>query len=405
MRTQKGSLAQPMSLQERIHFLDIVRGFAMLGIIIANYFLIVESVKGFEMGSSNIVQTFVSQFVDGKFVTLFSFLFGVGFMIFMNRAVTRVKNPNTLFARRLTILLGFGILHITLVWVGDILAFYALTGFLLLGFYKCKPQTILRWIIALISLQLLIPIVSAIYQSFMPQSSDMSGFVDFVLNSHNSNLTYLQSITARWVDMKVMFSTAFSTVYSMFLMYLLGVYFVKMEFFKDMIAKRQLWMRIWIVCTIAFVVTESVSLFTNYSGEPAGIAMQLSSVLMQSGGLAGSMFYMSTLAMLLLFIPGSQKVLMLFTKVGRMSLTCYLLHSIIGTWLLLGYGLNLATRIQPVGTLMMAIAVYAFLTLFSTFWLKKFKYGPMEFVWRKLTYGKSTERAKTSVPSIGESVR
>ncbi|OWR32021.1 hypothetical protein CDO73_06000 [Saccharibacillus sp. O23] len=404
MNRQKESLAQPMSLQERIHFLDIVRGFAMLGIIVVNYFLMVDSAKGVDMESGGTVRNLVSQFAEGKFVTLFSFLFGVGFMIFMNRALTRVRHPNRLFARRLTVLLGFGVLHVTLVWVGDILAFYALTGFLLLAFYKCRPQTILRWIIALIAFQLLLPVINLFYQSISAQSSGMTDFADFVLSSHNSSLTYFSSIGARWLDMKAMFASSFSTVYSMFLMYLLGVYFVKVDFFKDMFAKKRLWTRIWIISTIAFAFTEGVSLLTAGISYDNRIAMELSGVVTQMGGLTGSMFYMSTLAMLL-YVSGAQKGLMIFTKVGRMSLTCYLLHSIIGTWVLLGYGLNLSERIEPIGTLAISFAVYAALTLFSTFWLKKFKYGPMEFVWRKLTYGKVKPNPQTISPSIGESVR
>lgn len=405
MNKQKESLAQPMSLQERIHFLDIVRGFAMLGIIIVNYFLMVDSAKGFDMESGGIVRNLVSQFAEGKFVTLFSFLFGVGFMIFMNRALTRVRHPNRLFARRLTVLLGFGVLHITLVWVGDILAFYALTGFLLLAFYKCWPQTILRWIIVLIAVQLLLPVINVFYPSISTQSSGIADFADFVLSSHNVSLTYFDSIGARWLDMKVMFASSFSTVYSMFLMYLLGVYFVKMDFFKDMFAKKRLWTRIWLISTAAFVVTEIVSLRTADLSYDNRIAMELSGVVTQMGGLTGSLFYMSTLAMLLLYVPRVQKGLMVFTKVGRMSLTCYLLHSVIGTWLLLGYGLNLSERIQPTGTLAVSFAVYALLTLFSTFWLRKFKYGPMEFVWRKLTYGKVKSNPQTLSPSVGESIR
>lgn len=95
----------------------------MLGIIIVNYFLIVDSVKGFDMNSSDLVHNLVSTFAEGKFITLFSFLFGVGFMIFMDRAVERVEHPRMLFARRLLILFCIGLLHITFIWVGDILTF------------------------------------------------------------------------------------------------------------------------------------------------------------------------------------------------------------------------------------------------------------------------------------------
>lgn len=163
MTVQKEGHGQPVSLRERVHFLDIVRGFALLGIIIVNYFLIVDSVKGFEMTYDDVLHNLVSWFAEGKFVTLFSFLFGVGFMIFMDRAAQKVDSPNKLFARRLSILLGFGILHITFVWVGDILTFYAVSGFLLLAFYKRTAKTVLRWIIALIVFQFLTPVFTMLY--------------------------------------------------------------------------------------------------------------------------------------------------------------------------------------------------------------------------------------------------
>jgi len=398
MNAQKEGHAQPMNLRERVHFLDIVRGFAMLGIIIVNYFLIVDSVKGFEMASDDVVHNMVSWFAEGKFVTLFSFLFGVGFMIFMNRALQRVKSPNKLFARRLTILLGFGVLHITFVWVGDILAFYAVTGFLLLIFYKCKPRTLLRWIVALLAIQFLIPVITMLYNVMNTAATEIPKFAEFALSCHDSSLSFLASIGARWSDMKTMALSSFSTVYSMFLMYLLGVYFVKMELFKNMNEKKHIWNRIWIICTIAFLITESSMLLVGPFPSEDMLWTEIFAVLGQNGGLTGSMFYMSTLAMLFLHVSRMQGVLMIFTKVGRMSLTCYLLHSIIGTILWLGYGFGLAEHIQSAGTLVIGLAVYVVLVIFSTLWLKQFKYGPMEFIWRKLTYGKVNEFPRPAAP-------
>lgn len=237
MIVQKEERGQPVSLRERVHFLDIVRGFALLGIIIVNYFLIVDSVKGFEMASGDLLHNLVSWFAEGKFVTLFSFLFGVGFMIFMDRAAQKVDSPNKLFARRLSILLGFGILHITFVWVGDILTFYAVSGFLLLAFYQRTAKTVLRWIIALIVFQFLTPVFTMLYNVINTAGSKNPNFSEFTLFSHTS-LTYMESISTRWTDMVTMAAGSFSMIYSMFLMFLLGVYFVKMEFFKDMEAKK-----------------------------------------------------------------------------------------------------------------------------------------------------------------------
>ncbi len=123
-------------------------------------------------------------------------------MIFMDRAAQKVDSPNKLFARRLSILLGFGILHITFVWVGDILTFYAVSGFLLLAFYKRTAKTVLRWIIALIVFQFL-----TLFSQCCTMSSILQGqnpnFSEFTLFSHTS-LTYMESISTRWTDMVTM---------------------------------------------------------------------------------------------------------------------------------------------------------------------------------------------------------
>nr|WP_154957368.1 DUF418 domain-containing protein [Paenibacillus xylanexedens] len=394
MNEKKENLAQPLSLKERVHFLDIVRGFAMLGIIIVNYFLIVDSVKGFDMNSSDLVHNLVSTFAEGKFITLFSFLFGVGFMIFMDRAVQRVEHPRMLFARRLLILFCIGLLHITFIWVGDILTFYAVAGFLLLAFYARTPKTILRWIITLILIQFLTPVFMMVYNAMNTASSNMPTYFDFTLSSHTSS-TYLNSLVARWADMGVMAASSFSTVYSMFLMFLIGMYFVKMDFFTNMEAKQSIWKRIWFISLAAFILTQFSSMVNTLISAENTFWMELFMILGQQGNLTGSMFYMSSLAMLFLYVPALRKALMVFTKVGRMSLTCYLLHSIMGTVILLPYAFGLASSIKPIGTLILSIAVYVVLVIFASLWLKRFKIGPMESIWRKLTYGKVNRASKT----------
>ncbi|WP_025094145.1 DUF418 domain-containing protein [Bacillus safensis] len=401
MNANKVAHGQPMSLRERVHFLDIVRGFALMGIILVNYFLIVDSARGFDMQSNDVFHNVVNWFASGKFITLFSFLFGVGFMIFMDRAAQKVDSPNKLFARRLTILLGFGLLHLTFVWIGDILAYYAVAGFLLLFFYKRTAKTILYWLITLFVIQLLTPFFTMLLNTVSSGSSGKPDLADFELISHNS-LTYLASIGDRWTDMVTMASSSFSTVYSMFFMFLLGVYFVKMEFFKNMEAKKTIWNRIWIIFAIAFLITQGSTIIAAVNPFENTLWVNIASALEQNGGLTGSMFYMSTLAMLFFHVPQLRGALMVFTKVGRMSLTCYLLHSIIGTMLFLKYGAGLADHLHPVGTFMIGLGVYVFLVLFSTLWLKRFKYGPMEFIWRQLTYGKVDDKSKTSTMHVAK---
>lgn len=403
MNEKKENQAQPLSLKDRVHFLDIVRGFAMLGIIIVNYFLIVDTVNGFDMNSNDLVHNLISTFAEGKFVTLFSFLFGVGFMIFMDRAVQRVEHPRKLFARRLLILFCIGLLHISFIWVGDILTFYAVAGFLLFGFYARTPKTILRWIIALISIQFMASILNMAYNAMNTESSDMPTYFDFTLTSHTS-VTYLDSFVARWADMSMMAASSLSTVYAMFIMFLIGMYFVKMNFFTNMEAKQSTWKRIWFISLGAFMLTQFSTMLNTLIPAENTFWMELLMILSQQGNLTGSMFYMSTLAMLFVYIPSLRNVLMVFTKVGRMSLTCYLLHSIIGTLLLLPYGVGLANSIKPIGTLMLSITVYVVLVIFASLWLKRFNIGPMEWIWRKLTYGKINQVSKTAPGRLGQSL-
>ncbi len=116
------------------------------------------------------------------------------------------------------------------------------------------------------------------------------------------------------------------------------------------------------------------------------------------------MFYMSTLAILFLYAPFLRRGLMIFGQVGRMSLTCYLLHSIIGTILFLGYGFGLAEKVQPIHVLFISFAVYALLVAFSTFWLNRYKNGPMEWIWRRLTYGGMKTSPAASRPHVIPSI-
>lgn len=135
-------------------------------------------------------------------------------------------------------------------------------------------------------------------------SSGKPDLADFDLTSHNS-LTYLASIGDRWTDMVTMASSSFSIVYSMFYMFLLGVYFVKMEFFKNMEAKKTIWNRIWIICTIAFLITQGSTIIAAVNPFENTLWVNMATALEQNGGLTGSMFYMSTLAMLFLHVPQS----------------------------------------------------------------------------------------------------
>ena len=145
-------LTRPVSAAERVSWIDALRGFALLGIIVANLessmlrFLLPGN--GHDLGplaSLNVpFEFFESALIQGKFYSIFSFLFGLGFSIQMMRAAERGGEFGAFFRRRLAALLLIGVVH-AFIWLGDILTLYALCGFVLLPFRTRSDRTILWW--------------------------------------------------------------------------------------------------------------------------------------------------------------------------------------------------------------------------------------------------------------------
>ena len=150
-------IAEPVQVNERVEVLDVIRGVALLGIIIANMSVFNSPAGYLEIMGKNlwtgigdtIASSLIILLVQGKFYIMFSFLFGLGFAIFFERAKAKTNRPTLLFYRRLFILLLIGVVHAFFIWHGDILVVYALLGFLLPLFVHRKPLTILIWALLL----------------------------------------------------------------------------------------------------------------------------------------------------------------------------------------------------------------------------------------------------------------
>src|SRR5215210_298609 len=150
------SQISPISSQERIEILDVLRGLAVCGILIGNmqwfsgYGMMPEALAGQAPFADRLTHFLVHFFVEGKFYSIFSFLFGFGFALQIARAEERGDRKASLFKRRLFWLLVLGLLHAYLLWAGDILSVYALMGFVLLLFRKKTDESLLRWAFGLI---------------------------------------------------------------------------------------------------------------------------------------------------------------------------------------------------------------------------------------------------------------
>src|SRR5580698_6781571 len=161
--TQEPQTAGPVTAAERILYIDILRGMALFGILAANMrgFNAPADVYGniavlFHGSADRIAQAFIDIFIQGKFVTLFSFLFGLGFAVQLTRAEARGAKFMSFYPRRLAALALFGLIHGLLIWWGDILLTYALAGTMLLFFRNRSQKTVLWWAGSIFALPILV---------------------------------------------------------------------------------------------------------------------------------------------------------------------------------------------------------------------------------------------------------
>ncbi len=400
--------ATPAPDNERYEILDILRGIALIGICVANYPVI--SLYIFQ--SPDIVAAmptamidkgwayFHFAFIDGRFYSLFSLLFGIGFSIMILRLKNSNRNAYGIFYRRLVVLLLFGLAHALLIWEGDILLLYALLGMLLPLFRKVSDKTLLVLFVILVLSPLLFDAAKVISKgnwklagpltSFVVEMDARIGITDenagrWIVehDSYSDVLRWLQNGFA-WRWMMLIDGNRLPKVLGLFL---LGFYVGRKMIYANLEENRSL--------------LRKVQRFTLILGLPASIAFsyfELDNVrLPNTPGLLDtlfyalsvipmSLFYASTICLLYLK-PGWSGRLRLFAPVGRMALTNYIMQSVIGVLIFWGVGFGVGS-LGLIWVILIAVTVYLFQILISRAWLKYFRYGPLEWIWRQLTYGK-----------------
>jgi len=368
------SAMQPVSQNERILALDVMRGFALIGVLLAYALWNLGNPPEESYSQINVVlNTVLTALVDTKAYTLFAFLFGLGFSIQLQRAETRGLSIVPVYCRRLFGLLLIGLAHALLLRNGDILVPYAVMGLFLLVFRRASNNTLL-----------LAGIIGVLYPYFARSAWDLTG-IPFPQRPEIEGASYLAENFA-WV--RYWYSTAITSWPASLPMFFFGLYMGRRHFFENIGVHAKKLGRVLVaglgISALAYALR--MLLLMRWINSSAEFGPRLSLGLLWSihaWGLAA--FYASAL-LLLLESRRSKQWLAPLTAVERMALTNYLSQALIIVPLCIE--LNLFGRVTPSLGLLLALAVWSIQVPASVWWLKHFRFGPAEWLWRSLTYGR-----------------
>jgi uncharacterized protein len=420
--------ARPVGDTERLPLLDALRGFALLGVFISNTymwfsgrFLMTRAQIEAFMAQASLLDTVVMRatgfLVFGKFITLFAFLFGLGFAVQMGRAEQRGASIVPLYARRMGVLLGIGLTHLFLLWFGDILTAYAVLGFGLLLFRGRTNKTVLIWSVALILLAPLftmaIPRLQELFASteaaeaMAKAAREKNEALKLMVLTAFRDGNYLDVVRANALFYKDFIEGVLFSLPAILGRFLLGVLAGRSRIFHEPSQHLPFFRKMLLWGLVAGVIGNGTNtvlgvLFLKKVLNPdtmpwLPIAM---SPVRQFAEVGLAAFYVA--AITLLFQRATwQRLISVLAPVGRMALSNYLTQTVLSLFLWYGMGLGLLTTMGPKALIALPVGIFGVQIGLSHLWLARFRFGPAEWVWRSLTYGKPQpmRRAPAEAPA------
>ena len=391
--------------QTRLAHLDVLRGFALLGILLVNFEWFTQPLQAIMLGTRAdlegmdlVVGQTIAVLGEGKFYPLFSILFGAGFALMLERAGARGAPFWGIYLRRLVVLFLFGLGHILLAWSGDILLVYSLSAFvMILLFRKTPARRLWKWAILFWSLPMLLmwmgaasieatrsnpEIHAGMLAQFEADQEESREVIDRAAEIHAEG-SFAENVGQRARDLRFMLTFAPFWIPPFLGFFLLG---------RWLIATGKLtrpeshgpWLRKWRALGLAAGLPMAVAAVWMLHGQNMMIPSLPVAAGMTLATLASVFLPLGYLSAVTL---GSRRLDFL-APAGRMALTNYLLQSVFWTFVFYGYGLGLWGQVPRAAQLPLALAFFAGQVLLSRWWLNRFRFGPAEWLWRSLTYWK-----------------
>lgn len=412
---------KPVNTKERIDVLDALRGFAIFGILIINvrvfsgYSFMPQDIRNELLAAdwNSVFDWLHIVFFSGKFYTLFSLLFGIGFAIQLIRASKANRSFKLHFSRRLFFLLLIGIIHLWGIWFSDILVIYAICGYILILFKNLSNRGLL-WAAFFI---LLLPglhsfflhtsdnfYTDAIYQKLsqawtsaeLPKASDenqtfrMYDVLEVIRSNSWETIISFNYIGPLLRGYLVLLDARFFKVLAMFI---LGFWTGRQLLLNKIHENRPMLIKIAIA---GFLLGLPLNVFYEMDN-PFGLNYPWNSIVKDAFTPFGyiSLTAAYTASFMLLYQTGVKKIIKkLLSSVGKTALSNYILQSFIGILIFYDIGLGLGKYFGSAYLTATVLAVFVLQIIISILWLKRYKYGPLEWIWRVLTYGSYIKNRK-----------
>lgn len=395
-------LTGPVGEGERRTVLDALRGLAIVGVLVANVFTFaypmvssspqIAALRG-AGAADRVVQVAVGILVEGKFYAMLSMLFGMGLMLQSRRVAERGGRFARLYARRLLILFAIGIAHGILLYSADILSFYALIALAATAFRGLSGRRLLGAAIAIFLIGLLVAgfgvdsawppdwerlasgegtLPAPVGWALRQLATDSADFCRFMADEQRifQEGTWSEITKHRAYAYLLLFLPAKLTFLGLFVLglFLFGMYLVDSRVLDRLDSLRRF---VWPAILV-------------------GVLLEITGVVSRTVAIAGSVLlaagYAAALARFCRRHPDALAVRAL-AALGRLALTNYLLQSVVYGLLFYATGFGLHARLTALELLLITLPLFLLQVTFSLLWLRRFQFGPLEWLWRSLTYG------------------
>ena len=382
---EAGSRTGPIAPSDRIAAIDMVRGIALFGVMAINVATVFR-VSIFERflpdggdGTwlDRALYSILMVGIDLKAFALFSFLFGVGLAIQYDH-LSADPRRTVLLVRRLAVLMLIGAAHLVLIWNGDILFEYAIAAFVVLPFLFCRLR-----ILTFVGTALMVLFLVA---SFLPETASMPSRAWMTENVAEATRIYGSGGFAEVLAFRIHELPAFLPLHVFMFprtvaLMLIGAAAWRADLFRVGSSAGQC---LPFVAAIGFLVGGVLAVSLENGWLRLGWRMDLSlerlSTVLLAFGYAAAIVLAADKAK-------ARKLLAWAAPIGRMAFTNYLMQSVIFGWVFYGYGLGLFGKLGVTAALAIGVGVYILQIVFSAWWLERFFYGPVEWLWRSAMYG------------------